>query len=207
MGDKDYPPGETPPPPLTKGPGFEALNARFGYIISMLTIPADPSLVWTPGTPTSPGRLRATATGAGGSTTTPPFTVVNASAKDAKGGPYPGRVRVYKGFLCNLRPAEMNLVDGALPDGTDGRCYLTMPEGVGYVYGKALIDTSLGVATQSHVYEVASTEEPDGTYLYLLIATVTTTNGTPVIEQNWTGNWYAVPLSSADGTILSPAGQ
>ncbi len=135
------------------------------------------------------------------------FTVVDASAKDAQGNAHPGRVRVYKGFLGGLRPAEMNLIDGVLPDGTDKRCYLTMPEGTGYVYGKLLIDTTLGTGTKADVYAVASTEEPDGTYLYLLIAQVTTTNGAPNIEQIWTGNWSPVPLSSGDGSVLSPAGQ
>ena len=154
---------------------------------------------------TEKGRfLFAQAGGGTPDTPTPPLTVVAAPTKAD-----PNRVRVYKGFLGGLRPAEMNLVDGVLPDGTDNRCYLSLPDGAGYVYGKLLIDTSLGAGTEAHVYATNSPEDLDGTFLYLLIAQATTTDGSaPEIEQIWTeGNWYPAPLSSGDGTTLSPAGQ
>lgn len=52
----------------------------FGWLIGMVSLPADSSLVWIPGTPTSPARLRAVASGAsGGSTPLLPFGPVQAN--------------------------------------------------------------------------------------------------------------------------------
>ena len=206
--DTNYPPGETTPPPFTAGLGFKSFNARLAYIYSMLLIP-DATLNWTPGTGTSPGKLSSRG-GSGGTAVAPilPLTVKDASAKDSKGVAHPGRVRVYKGYLGGKRPAEMNLIDGVLPNGTDNSCYLTMPEGVGFVYGKILVDTSTGLYTSADVYQVSSEEEADGTYLYLQIAVVNTTNGKPDVFMLWTGgNWNPATLASSDGTILTPVGE
>ena len=200
----DYPPGDTPPPLLSKGPGFDRLNELFGWLISMVTIPADASLVWTPGTPESPGRLRSTATGSGSTAATPPLTIVKADAKDAQGAAHPGRVRVYNGFLGNLLPAEMQIPDAVLPGGTDNRCYLTMQNGGNYVYGKVLVDAGTGRYAAAHVYSVTSDEEPDGTYAYLFIGYVTFDGTTLVISQAATGNQQLFITFSVDGTIIAP---
>lgn len=204
MPANDYPPGDTPPPLLTKGPGYQRLNQIFGWLISMATLPADTSLVWVPGTPTSPGRLRATATGSGSAVVTPPLTVVDASAKDSA-GTHPGRIRIHNGFLGNLLPAEMKIPDGVLPDKTDNRCYLTMQNGTNYVLGKVLVDKSSGQFTGANIYSAQSNPNLDGNNAYLLIAVVTfdgTKLGAP--SQLAAGNQSLLTFSSVDGTILTP---
>lgn len=208
MTGNNTPPGDTPPPLLTKGPpGFELINDYLGWLTAMSIIPEDASLIWTPGTPTSPGRLRATASGSATSAVTPPFTVVSAAAKDKDGTPHPGRVRIYNGRLNGYLPAEMFVPDLVLPTGTDNHCYLTMGSGVNYIYAKLGVDGTSGLYIGANIYTVTSEEEADGTYVYVLIATVNydTSSGSLNIGQETSGNQDFAIFSSADGSIIQRA--
>ncbi len=169
------------------------------YAASTLPVPG-PGMVgrrFPQGSTVRPLPVRASG---GGTPTTPPLTVKDASTKDN-----PGRVRVYNGRLGGLLPDEMELLDLVLPDGTDNHCYLTLQNGTNLVYGKVLVDGDTGLYTSAHVYVVTSPEDPDGDWVYLLIATLTY-DGTSVTlaSQDATGNQSLKVSCSADGTILQP---
>lgn len=199
-----YPAGETAPPPFDLWPSREDLNDRFEYLYSMVNLAADPSIIITPGTGTSPGRIRATAQGGGGSTTIPDFTIVAAS--DANN---PRRVRVYNGTLGGLTPAEMHAPDTTLPDGTDNHCYLSMQQGTNLIYVKVKVDATSNALLSANVYATNAYATPDGTYLYWLLGTVLcdADNALTIQQSNGqVGSRQVVDIgASADGTILSAA--
>ncbi len=137
--------------------------------------------------------------GSGGGT--PPLTILDASGKDAQGNPHPGRVRVTLGYLDGLRPSEMTFPDTVLPDGTDNRCYLTIPDGGAYVRGKLMVDKSAGLNTGASVYVTPTQEPKDKTFVYFDIGYVVLTDGTLSISQINTGNQSLAVLVAPDGTF------
>jgi hypothetical protein len=122
---------------------------------------------------------------------------------DASSGDFPGRVRILNGTLGSLLPAEMNVPDGVLSDGTDNSCYITCGGG-GYVYGKVLVDSDTGIYTESHVYYSEDTEDPDDTFCYLIIGYVTVDENGVTPANYVQGSQSLTCYASGDGTILQP---
>ena len=109
-------------------------------------------------------------------------------------------MRIVNGLVGNLLPDEMTVPDGVQPGGTDNSCYLTMSSGTNYVYVKVLVDS--GKFDGANVYSVDSQEDPDSSYLYLLIGIVT--YGQPAgltISQYVSGSQSALAVAASDGTL------
>ena len=128
-----------------------------------------------------------------------PFDVVKAPTQAS-----PGRVRVVNGRLQGVLPQEMNIPDGVLPDGTDNQCYLTALAGTSYVFAKLAIDATSGLPDSANVYVSATYAQPDGSFAYLLIATLNYIGGTLSVQQEAEGHQSLLFYCSPDGQTIYP---